>query len=128
MSNRVRLKFQAYDNKSKERKQNIKKRNKFLYTRRYDFKKEGKKYLPDATTANEIIARKINKLKNRGKINDDTEIQVVYILQYNIPISGRITTLGDGVHYPSNRQEGFGSIDLHRDDFFIQSVLINYFK
>eukprot|EP00466_Bigelowiella_natans_P004857 jgi/Bigna1/81049/fgenesh1_pg.77_\ len=106
VSNRVRLKFQACDNESKERKQNAKKRNKFPCTGRCDFKKEGEKHLPDADEANQIVSKKMNKLKNRGKMNDDTEIQVVHVLQCNMPMSGRMTTLGDGVHCPSNRQEG----------------------
>ena len=128
MSNKVSLKFQPYDGKQKEKKQNIKKRNKYMYSRKYNFTKEGKKYLPDADKANEIITKKINKLKRRNKIKNDTEMQIIYILQYNIPVSGKIFKLSDGIYYPSDREAGFGSIDMIKEDFFVKSVILNYFK
>ena len=129
MSNdKMSLKFQPCDGKQKEKKQNVKNRNKYVYSRKYNFIKEGKKYLPDADKANEIITKKINKLKRRGKINDNTELQIIYILQYNIPISGKIFKLSDAIYYPSDREGGFGSIDMITEEFFVKSVIINYFK
>ena len=125
---KISLKFQPYDSKKKEKKQNIKKRNKYMYSRKYNFTKEGKQYLPDADKANEIITKKINKLKRRGKITNDTELQIIYILQYNIPVSGKIFELKAGIYYPSDREAGFGSLDMIKGDFFVKSVIINYFK
>ena len=124
---KISLKFQQYDGNRKEKKQNIKKRNKYMYSRKYNFMKENKKYLPDATTANEIISKKINKLKRRGKIKDDTELQIIYILQYNIPVSGKIFKYPN-IHYPSDRDAGFGSLNMIKEQFFVKSVIINYFK
>ena len=99
-----------------------------MHSRKCNFTKEGKKCLPNADTANEIVTKKMNELKKRSEMKDDTELQIVCVLQCNMPASGKMFKLADGICYPSNNESGFGSIDMIKEDFFVKSVIVNHFK
>ena len=75
-----------------------------------------------------MILKKLKKLKRKGKINDNSQIQILYLTQNGIHI---VSKFFDGsltdIYYPGkmeNTNFGYGEFIITN---FIKKVYINYF-
>lgn len=120
---KINLKFKT------KKKQNVKKNNKLLQTRVYEFKNaDGKNNPQEFKIANEMTLKKLKKLKRKGKINNDTQIQILYLTHNGIHI---VSKFFDGsltdIYYPGKMENtNFGYAEFLITNF-ISKIYINYF-
>lgn len=109
-------------------KQNIKKGTKNMYSRRYDFMKNNQNIMIDDETANKFIKQKIKEQvkKTKRKLTDDTEIQLLYVLDDDEVVVSYMSK-PTKILFPSKRNDNFGSIDLTEKLTNIKGVVIHYF-
>lgn len=121
---KINLKFKT------KKKQNVKKNDKILKTRIYEFKNaDGKNNPQEFKIANEMTLKKLKKLKRKGKINNNTQIQILYLTQNGIHI---VSKFFDGsltnIYYPGKMEGdnnfGYGEFIITN---FISKIYINYF-
>lgn len=99
-----------------------------LFTRAYEFKRDGKTAILQTSQANKLINKKVDELvkKDKRKVTETSLIQIVYILEWDDYANGKIRRYNEGVYMPSFTN--FGSIDIDDEELNrVKGFLINYF-